>query len=278
MSEIPIGSPPVPPGRHAAPSGWYPDPLDLRRERYWDGWQWARTTRQSDPGRPIAPGEGSGEPNRWPGTQQPASPSAATAGPRAAYPLPQLTADGVPVAGWGWRALAVIIDDLLTSVVVWLFAFPVWRSMYRTLSVYVEQVLDAQRRGVAPPSLDPNAVLNNQQGLILIALSVTIGVAYHTAMVATRGATVGKLIVGLRVVPVDQGFHRGGLGWGRAFLRALIWVVPSATSWLLVIRAADALLPLWHPKRQALHDLGARTQVVRPVPASAAPGPLVPRR
>ena len=26
---------------------------------------------------------------------------------------------------------------------------------------------------------------------------------------------------------------------------------------------ADVLVPLWHPKRQTLHDLAARTQVVR---------------
>ncbi|RYZ25411.1 MAG: DUF2510 domain-containing protein, partial [Propionibacteriaceae bacterium] len=48
MSDIPVGSPPAPPGRHAAPGGWYPDPLDLARERYWDGWQWSRTTRESE--------------------------------------------------------------------------------------------------------------------------------------------------------------------------------------------------------------------------------------
>ncbi|RYZ27722.1 MAG: DUF2510 domain-containing protein, partial [Propionibacteriaceae bacterium] len=63
MSDIPVGSPPAPPGRHAAPGGWYPDPLDLARERYWDGWQWSRNTRDSEvppayrqaPGTPAAP-------------------------------------------------------------------------------------------------------------------------------------------------------------------------------------------------------------------------------
>src|SRR6478736_5390805 len=45
MSDIPVGSPVPPPGRHAAPGGWYPDPIDASQERYWDGWQWSRTTR-----------------------------------------------------------------------------------------------------------------------------------------------------------------------------------------------------------------------------------------
>ncbi len=48
MSNIPIGSPPVPPGRHAAPRGWYPDPVDATQERYWDGWGWSRNTRPTE--------------------------------------------------------------------------------------------------------------------------------------------------------------------------------------------------------------------------------------
>jgi uncharacterized RDD family membrane protein YckC len=30
-----------------------------------------------------------------------------------------------------------------------------------------------------------------------------------------------------------------------------------------LITVVDVLFPLWHPKRQALHDLGAKTQVIR---------------
>ena len=32
---------------------------------------------------------------------------------------------------------------------------------------------------------------------------------------------------------------------------------------LRILTVADVLVPLWHPKRQTLHDLAARTQVVR---------------
>src|ERR687893_2334959 len=59
MSDIPVGSPPVPPGRHAAPGGWYADPVDPARERYWDGWQWSRNTRPRDVAPfppPVPPG------------------------------------------------------------------------------------------------------------------------------------------------------------------------------------------------------------------------------
>jgi uncharacterized RDD family membrane protein YckC len=78
-----------------------------------------------------------------------------------------------------------------------------------------------------------------------------------------KSATLGKMLCRLRVVPVDQGRHLGGLSWGSAIVRALVWLVPSLNAILLPLRLVDALFPLWHPKRQALHDLAARTQVVR---------------
>jgi uncharacterized RDD family membrane protein YckC len=41
-------------------------------------------------------------------------------------------------------------------------------------------------------------------------------------------------------------------------------VLPSINSFLSLITVLDVLFPLWHPKRQALHDLAAKTQVIRP--------------
>jgi uncharacterized RDD family membrane protein YckC len=47
-------------------------------------------------------------------------------------------------------------------------------------------------------------------------------------------------------------------------IRASIWVLPGISSFLSLITVVDVLLPLWHPKRQALHDMAAKTQVIRP--------------
>jgi uncharacterized RDD family membrane protein YckC len=41
-------------------------------------------------------------------------------------------------------------------------------------------------------------------------------------------------------------------------------VLPSINSFLSLITVVDVLFPLWHPKRQALHDMAAKTQVIRP--------------
>jgi uncharacterized RDD family membrane protein YckC len=37
---------------------------------------------------------------------------------------------------------------------------------------------------------------------------------------------------------------------------------------LLFFRVIDVLFPIWNPKRQALHDIAAKTQVIRPYIAS----------
>ena len=106
VSDIPVGSPPAPPGRHAAPGGWYPDPVNAAQERYWDGWQWSRNTRP----RAGSPSAGYGQ------------------APYAPYPQPNATRPvgytdrgrvqrrrprprtASPLASWWWRVLAVLID------------------------------------------------------------------------------------------------------------------------------------------------------------------------
>ena len=40
-------------------------------------------------------------------------------------------------------------------------------------------------------------------------------------------------------------------------------MLPSVNGLLGVVRLVDCLFPLWQPKRQALHDLAAKTQVIR---------------
>ena len=46
-------------------------------------------------------------------------------------------------------------------------------------------------------------------------------------------------------------------------IRASVWVLPGISSLLVLFTVVDVLFPLWHPKRQALHDLAAKTRVVK---------------
>jgi uncharacterized RDD family membrane protein YckC len=276
MSDIPVGSPPVPPGRHAAPGGWYADPVDPARERYWDGWQWSRNTRpregQPPPyaaaagapaGYPTAPGPAlGGYPGQTPGGYGPPGYPAA---PAYGYPTSPVavTADGVPLAGWWWRVLAVVIDNIILSTVVTILAIPLRMPVYEAFAAYWEAIVDAQRAGLPLPMLDPNQLFPIRAQMLLTALTVGIGLIYHVTFLRWKGATLGKLACRLRVVPVDRGLSRPGLPWNASLIRAGIWVLPGISSLLALFTLVDVLFPLWQPKRQALHDLAAKTQVIR---------------
>lgn len=268
MSDIPVGSPPAPPGRHAAPGGWYPDPLDLSRERYWDGWQWARDTREGQ-GRPpyaqpvpATPATGPYAPGPWQGGPGSMPPGAAY-GAGVASRQAAATADGVPLAGWWWRALAGFVDALLVGTVSVLATLPFYGELLGAVRTFWDAALRAAQTG-APPPVTPNfaGMITGGDQLLVMLVTLAIGMAYHLPLLRVRGATLGLLACGLRVVPLDEGRSTARLSWSSVLVRSVLWVLPGALS-LRILTVADVLLPLWHPKRQTLHDLAARTQVVR---------------
>ena len=297
-SEIPVGSPPAPPGRHAAPSGWYPDPVNPANERYWDGWQWSRNTRPIEaPAPPVNPQQPYGQqpygqqpygqqpygqqpygqaPQQNP-YQQPYAQNPYPQQPYAQQPYPQqgypqsyggkpvlMTADGVPVAGWWWRALAIIIDGFIVGTVASLLAFPIYRRMVQALIDYFNLAFDAASRGAPmPPQPDVTDLVSSTDQALLLVVTLVVHTAYIALFLRWKGATPGKLAVGLRVVPVDEGRSTAKLSWATVIVRALIWTVPNLQALLIVVRVIDVLMPLWNPKRQALHDVVAKTQVVK---------------
>jgi uncharacterized RDD family membrane protein YckC len=263
MSDIPVGSPPAPPGRHAAPGGWYPDPLDLNRERYWDGWQWSRNTRESEVppayrhavAAPVAPRPG-------PYGAGPVAPYVAGGGTQASRQA-VTTADGVPLAGWWWRALGGLLDALLVGTVSLVATLPFYRDLLGAFRTFWDAAIRAAQAG-APAPATPNfaGMMTGGDQVLVMVVTFAIGMAYHLPLLRFRSATLGMLACGLRVVPVDEGRSTHRLGWQSVLVRALLWVLPGALS-LRILTVADVLLPLWHPKRQTLHDLAARTQVVK---------------
>ena len=120
------------------------------------------------------------------------------------------TADGVPLAGWWWRVLAAVIDNVLLSTVVTIIAAPVWLPIYEAFAAYLEAVIEAAQAGAAaPPVMDPNQLIPIRAQVILTALSVGLGMLYHVTFLRWKGATLGKLACRLRVVPVDRGLDPG---------------------------------------------------------------------
>ena len=174
------------------------------------------------------------------------------------------TANGVPLSGWWWRALAITIDGLIVGVLAGLIASPIYVKVFGQMSEYISRVVEATERGLpAPPQPTPESLISFTDNLIVIAVSVAVQSAYIIAFLRWRSATPGKLITGLRVVPVEQGRFPGPLPWSTIIIRVVVWVLPAIASVLLLFRLIDVLFPLWQPRRQALHDLAARTQVVK---------------
>ncbi len=248
----------MPPGRHAAPSGWYADPVDPARERYWDGWQWSRNTRPRE-AMPYGPPPAAG-------SRPPGYPAQAGYPVQQGYPSDRAatTADGVRLAGWWWRALAAVLDFVITSTVATVVAFPIWRPLYAAMTAYFQEAVEAQQSGAPPPTFDLTGVFTFRDQVLFTVVSLGVPLLYHLMFLRWKGATLGKLICGLRVVPVDRGRDPGPLSWSAVGLRSAIWVLPWMSCLLGIFTVLDVLFPLWQRKRQALHDLAARTQVVRP--------------
>jgi len=86
-------------------------------------------------------------------------------------------------------------------------------------------------------------------------LLISIGVfAYYWLMEAFLGATVGKLVVGLRVRTLDG----GPVGLGQAAIRTVLRIVDGLFFYLVA-----ALVVAATPKNQRIGDLAAKTVVVR---------------
>ena len=138
-----------------------------------------------------------------------------------------------------------------------------YRDLLGALRTFWDAALRAAQTGAAAPAT-PNfaAMISGTDQLLVMLVTFVIGMAYHVPLLRVRGATLGLLACGLRVVPLHEGRSSVRLTWSCVVVRALLWVLPGALS-LRILTVADVLLPLWHPRRQTLHDLAARTQVVK---------------
>jgi uncharacterized RDD family membrane protein YckC len=173
------------------------------------------------------------------------------------------------------RLLAYIIDGLVVGAVGFVVGLPQQIDVQRRIAD-----LSRDLQGSAEPDFDAFwhgyfAVLRDQ--MVWQVPIMLLGLAYFAGMLRWKGATFGKLSVGLRVRLRSE---PGRLPWSAIAIRVAILnglgVVPVlllAAGWwklalLLWLPSAifiilDLLWPLWDSKRQALHDKAARTNVVK---------------
>jgi uncharacterized RDD family membrane protein YckC len=258
------------------PAGWYRDPAPANPAfpttvRWWDGTGWTGQTRPAKKAeRQSWQHELAAEQHARAVAQ--AEQLAKTYTPEQLAALADVrsrdvTADGQPLAGWWRRFTAALLDSLATSVIALAFGWPFIRRMMDAFSQYVQLLEDASRNGSPTPDSTSfaHAIDHATNGLVVVSLIVSV--LYHVGFLKAFGATPGKMLLGIEVRLVRG---PGVLPWRTVLLRwlfrfgpALLTLVPLlglvySLYWLL-----NGLWPLWDPRRQAIHDHVAGTQVCR---------------
>jgi uncharacterized RDD family membrane protein YckC len=116
----------------------------------------------------------------------------------------------------------------------------------RFLAVLIDSILIGIVNGII------GAALRGSSTVGLIAAVITI--AYYIVMEATQGATVGKMVLGLRVVRIDG----SPISWNESIIRNLLRIVDAIAVYLV-----GAILVWNSPTRQRLGDRVAKTVVIR---------------
>jgi len=146
------------------------------------------------------------------------------------------------LAGWWSRVGASLIDAVLTGAVT--FALLALAGFD-----FAEYFADD-----APLLLTTRPV-----DLVYAAVGAIVAVAYYVPlMLRWDGRTVGKRVLGIRVVRADgRPLDAGVIVLRQALLQYLLGVV------VLLFALVDYLLPLADRQNRALHDFACGTRVVR---------------
>jgi uncharacterized RDD family membrane protein YckC len=248
--------------------GWYRDPAEPETQRYWDGEQWVGKPVGIDQTPPPQP-EPLPAPQPAPDPQRSGSPPARAAGAGGfGLPVTKLNAErllaGRTVANPGLRLVARLIDILivagLNAVVNGWFVYQ-----------YVQEVAPTVRAAMANPESTmelTDHAYELQFLILLIALLVWFG--YEVPSTVNSGQTLGKRVMGIKVVPI----FAPSLRYGSVMSRWSLLMLPVACFPVGVIIAfVDGLWCLHdRPFKQCLHDKSPGTMVVLagndPVPIS----------
>jgi len=223
-------------------------------------------------GEPAEPSPGwpAGSPPReappgWPPGYAPpgyAPPGQPPPGYRARRAMPTPRPHGLLLAGAGRRLAARAIDFLavagLCAIANAWFAYQWWQAYLP----YLRDALRAQLAGQSVPQ-PPSSVFSLIVMMCVVATAVWF--AYEVPGSANTGQTLGKRLVGIKVMRMESGdrlgFGRALTRWGRLGLPTLFWWCWGVG---LLLQALDCLfVVIDRPLRQALHDKAAGTVVVQ---------------
>jgi uncharacterized RDD family membrane protein YckC len=267
--------------------GWYKDPADPTTQRYWDGGGWvgeaipahatpppgplsvqpAKAPTMTPPTPTIARGPGAVPPPAAP-VPPPGRPGPGAIPPPAwsyGYRYPQITAPrGLALAGVGSRIVARIVDIIAVLLLCALanawFAYRWWQIFLTFLHDFT---VYEQQGGQAPQPPSEFSTLT----LMMCVVATAVWFAYEVPGSANSGQTLGKRLLGIKVVRLENderlGFGRAWRRWSRLGLPTLLWSFCGVGFVLQFLDCAFAALD--RPLHQALHDKTAATVVVHVV-------------
>jgi uncharacterized RDD family membrane protein YckC len=245
-------------------------------------WPAAPAPGRSGASQPTGPGGTSGTApggGQWP----PGGPAPWPAG--YPFPAPAPRPHGLMLASSGSRLVARLVDIvavLILSVIAnaW-FGVQFWRDFQPYFTDYLRWAESTTN----PFALDGAPVPPQSLYTLLLLMCVVITAvwfAYEVPASANSGQTLGKRLLGIKVVRVESdgrlGFGRALRRWSRLGLPTLLW--PLCYGLTAILQVIDCLfVVIDRPLHQALHDKGARTvvvQVPRPGRPETAPTPATP--
>ncbi len=208
-------------------------------------------------------------PAQQPYRQQQYSPPGQRPGPRRpAFGL-GARAQRDPALAGGWeRLLACILDWLLIMVVsAAIFASPLLRVLHQ-----LEHIANAYQNLSSPSAQAAISSFERAPSTVSTLLHFwltvfVIALAYYWGMHALWGATLGKRVLGMRVV---RAADRGRIGPGAAGIRTVVFLAGPAIFLFLtpveilggVLWLSDNLLLVLDRRTQSLHDKLAGTVVI----------------
>lgn len=233
--------------------GWYRDPSNPSRLRFWDGAAWTDQLRDAPapPPPPAMPVPAPMPPPRFATMSQVSQ--AYVTGPT-----------GTPYASLWRRFAGLVIDNILFFPLTLIILGPqLWSGMSKVFQCASDPAI-ADNQALMQKCAE-NAI--DLTGLTMAALIASaVQVIYFVVCLSLWGRTLGGQLVGIRCV-TDVGSHPS---WGQSTIRSIIPLGFSLLGALPVIgfvagiaQIIAYLSMLWSPRRQTLMDQAAKTFVVR---------------
>ncbi|MEU4603637.1 RDD family protein [Kribbella sp. NPDC023972] len=176
------------------------------------------------------------------------------------------TPDGQQLSGWWRRVFARIIDSIIVGIIGLPLTGYFYYQYFLVIWEYLEDTMDAAAAGTPTTSTAlPPEVYKWMIPAVLIGMVVSF--AYEYLFLTKKGATPGKMALGiavrLRDLPGNPPGSAVGKRYGFIILLSLLGSVPLVGTLFAFLGLINYLWPLWDDKKQALHDKIAATNVVR---------------